>query len=446
MSFHEVEHIRIHSAKVKLAGHPDKEARLWARLQTRGDWSAELVGAVTLTDLDPAALAEGRQRYAEKNAHLADEVAGWDDATFLSKLKLNRGGQLTRAALLLFGRDEAARYLPLPPQVSWMLKDTDGTALDYHHFGLPLLRVPDALFARVRNLTVRYPRPGTLFPTEVPQYDAWVIREALHNAIAHQDYALSARVNVMEFPEQLVFSNVGSFLPGTVERLLASDRSPEQYRNPCLTQAMVALKLIDTIGSGIRRMYIEQRKRFFPMPDYLIELAPQQRVEVRVTGRILDPRYTQMLMQQPSLSLMDVFLLDKVQKRQPIGSAAAKALRARKLIEGRAPNHHVSAQVADALGQQAQYLLDKGFQKDVYLVWVLRRLRMGDCSRAELEHMLLDKLPEVLTVDQKRNRVKNLLAGMSRKALITANGKRGPGAVWRLLPSGLDKLVVEGHT
>lgn len=444
VSFHEVEYIRIHSAKVKLASHPDKEARLWARLNTRGDWSAELVGAATLADLDPVALAEGRLRYAEKNAHLAEEVAGWDDATFLSKLKLNRGGQLTRAALLLFGRDEAARYLPLPPQVTWVLKDAHGTALDYHHFGLPLLLVPDALFARVRNLTVRYLRPGTLFPTEVPQYDAWVIREALHNAIAHQDYALSARVNVIELPEQLAFSNVGSFLPGTVEQLLVSDRSPEQYRNPCLTQAMVALKLIDTIGSGIRRMYIEQRKRFFPMPDYLIE-PTQQRVEVRVTGRILDARYTQMLMQQPSLSLMDVFLLDKVQKRQLIGAVDAKALRARKLIEGRAPNHHVSAQVADALGQQAQYLLDRGFQTDFYLVWVLRRLRMGDCSRAELERLLLGKLPDVLSADQKRNKVKNLLAGMSRKALITADGKRGPGAVWRLLPLGLDRLGVAGN-
>lgn len=444
VSFHETEYIRIHSAKVKLAGHPDKEKRLWARLNTRGDWSAELVVAATLADLDPKALLAGRQRYAEKNLHLANEVAGWDDPTFISKLKLSRAGQLTRAALLLFGRDEAAQFLPLPPQVSWVLKDRDGVALDYHHYGLPLLLVPDALFARVRNLTVRYLRPGTLFPTEVPQYDAWVIREALHNAIAHQDYGLSARVNVVELPEQLVFSNVGSFLPGTVEQLLASDRSPEQYRNPCLTQAMVALKLIDTIGSGIRRMYIEQRKRFFPMPDYVIEAAGQ-RVEVRVTGRILDERYTQMLMQQPDLSLMDVFLLDKVQKRQPIGADQARALRARKLIEGRAPNHLVSAQVADVLGAQAQYLLDKGFTKDFYLMWVLKRLRMGDCKRAELERLLLGKLSELLSADQKRNKVKNLLAEMSRKALITADGKRGSGAVWRVLPAGLDKLASEGE-
>jgi ATP-dependent DNA helicase RecG len=440
-----VEYIRIHSAKVKLASHADKEARLWARLNTRGDWSAELVSAASVADLDSVALAEGRQRFAEKHPQLADEVADWDVPTLISKLKLSRSGQLTRAALLLFGKDEAAQYLPLQPQVAWVLKDADGTMLDYHHYGLPLLLVPDALFARIQNLTVRYLRPGTLFPTEVPQYEAWVIREALHNAIAHQDYAVNGRVNVVQKPDLLAFSNLGSFLPGTVESLLAQDRSPEQYRNTCLTQAMVALKLIDTVGSGIRRMFVEQRKRLFPLPDYLIE-PEHQRVEVRITGRIVDERYAQVLVQHPELSLMDVFLLDKVQKRLPISTAEAKALRARKLIEGRVTNLHVSAQMAKVMGDQAQYILDKGFEKDFYLMWVLKRLRMGPCKRVDLERVLLSKLPEILDTEQKRNKVKNLLAGMSRHLLITADGKRGPTAVWRLLPAGLDKMATEGKS
>lgn len=433
VSFHEVEYIRIHSAKVKLASHADKEARLWARLHTRGDWSAELVTAASVADLDPAALKAGRQRFAEKHPHLADEVTGWDVPTLLSKLKLSRNGQLTRAALLLFGKDEAAQYLPLPPQVSWVLKDADGVMLDYQHYGLPLLLAPDALLARVRNLTVRYLRPGTLFPTEVPQYDAWVIREALHNAIAHQDYAVGGRVNVVETPDQLVFSNIGHFLPGKVESLLAQDRSPEQYRNPCLTQAMVALKLIDTVGSGIRRMYIEQRKRFFPLPDYLIE-PEQQRVEVRITGRIVDERYAQVLMQQPDLSLMDVFLLDKVQKRLPISADEARGLRARKLIEGRAPNVQVSAQVAQVLGDQTQYTLNKGLDAGYYRELVLQHLRnFKACTREDLESILQTRLPELLNTAQKRNRVKNLLADLRKRHLIEPD-RKGPGALWRLVP------------
>lgn len=431
VSFHEVEYIRIQSAKVKLAGHADKEARLWAQLRVRGDWSEELVAGVSVTDLDAAALVLGRQRYAEKNPRLAEEVAAWDETTFLSKLKLSKGGQLTRAALLLFGKDEAAQYLPLQPQVSWILKDRDGTAMDYHHYGLPLLLVTDALFARVRNLTVRYLPPGTLFPTEVPQYDAWVIREALHNCMAHQDYALGGRVNVIEKPDELIFSNVGSFLPGNVESLLLTERSPEQYRNPCLTQAMVSLGLIDTIGSGIRRMYITQRKRFFPLPDYLIE-ADKQRVEVRITGRILDEHYTNALIQHSELSLYDVVLLDRVQKRLSLTTEEVKELRKTKLIEGRSPNFHVSAKVAEVLGEQAQYTLNKGLENDFYHELVLTHLRsFKQSKRAELEQVLLNKLPESLTEMQKKNKVKNMLSEMSRQGVVVCSGK-GPAATWSL--------------
>lgn len=442
-SFHEVEYIRLGSEKVLLSKHPGKEAALWERLKSRNDWSAELVPGANEADLDPAALVEGRRLFTETHPRLEADIASWDALTLLAKLKLYREGHITRAGLLLFGREEAAALLPMPPQVSWILKDAEGTALDYKHFELPLLRVPDALFARVRNLTVRYLQPGTLFPTEVPQYDPWVIREALHNCLAHQDYAQGGRVNVIELPEALVFSNVGRFLPGSVEALLSSDSSPEQYRNPCLAQAMVSLKLIDTVGSGVRRMYREQRKRLFPMPDYLIDVE-RQRVEVRLTGRQLDERFTQLLASQPDLSLLDVFLLDKVQKQKALTAEEAKSLRARKLIEGRVPRYHLSARVAKALGKEADYVLNKGLNKAYYQTMVLKRLNMGDCMRADLEQLLLDKLPDVLDAERKKTKVKNLLSEMARLEWVGAL-RKGPGTPWTLKPAGKDKLAKEGE-
>lgn len=432
-SFHEIEYIRLDSAKVKLRDHPDKSRRLWAMLSTRVDWSAELVSSASIDDLDEAAIAEGKEQYAKKNPRLIDEIKRWDVSAFLSKLKLTKGNKLTRAAILLFGKDESAQHLPHRPEISWILKDQEGTALDYHHFRLPFILAPDALFARIRNLTVRYLRPGTLFHTEVPQYDSWVIKEALHNCIAHQDYDLGGRVNVIEKPDELIFSNIGDFLPDSVESLLVEDLSPERYRNHCLAQAMVSLKMIDTIGSGIRRMYTEQRKRFFPMPDYLID-HEKQRVEVRIPGRILDEKYTFALMQQPELMLWDVFLLDKVQKRQPITLDEAKGLRRQNLIEGRAPNYFVSSKVAKAIGEQAQYTRNKGLEKSFYREMIVQHLRHFErASRKDLEQILIDKLPDGLTKAQKENKIKNLLAEMSKDKLITSDGIRGPSAVWKLI-------------
>ena len=75
---------------------------------------------------------------------------------------------------------------------------------------------------------------------------------------------------------------------------------------------MVALNMIDTIGSGIKRMFLTQKNRFFPMPDF--DLSTPERVVVRIHGKILDEKYTRLLIGKTDLDLATVILLDKVQK------------------------------------------------------------------------------------------------------------------------------------
>lgn len=60
--------------------------------------------------------------------------------------------------------------------------------------------------------------------------------------------------------------------------------------------------------------------------------------------------YARMLAQNPELSLEEIILLDKVQKRKPCSNEELKLLRAKKLIEGRNPNIMISAQVAQLTG------------------------------------------------------------------------------------------------
>lgn len=406
------------------------------RQALREDWSAELVSDAGMDDLDAEALLLGRQKYREKhegNARLLAEEATWDDAKFLDKLKLRINGQLTRAALLLFGKDEAAGKLPAQPKISWVLKDAQGMDVDYQHFGLPLLKLPDALFARVRNLTVRYMPPGTLFPTEVPQYDNWVIREALHNCLAHQDYAMGGLVRVVEKPGELIFSNLGNFIPGSVEQVIEQDVPPEEYRNRCLADAMVEMKLIDTIGSGIRRMFMLQRNRFFPLPDYLID-RERSRVEAHIAGRLIDERYTFALIRHADLTLHEVILLDRVQKRLDISPDEVRMLRGKNLIEGRAPNFFVAAGVAAAVGDAAQYTRNKGLDKAFYKGLVISHLKsFGPTRRKDFERLLLPKLPEILDDAQKVNQVRNLLQEMAREKTIISSG-HGVGAIWALVP------------
>lgn len=43
------------------------------------------------------------------------------------------------------------------------------------------------------------------------------------------------------------------------------------FRNECLCRALVDFNMIDTESCGIKKMFNEQWRRHFPMPDYEIE-------------------------------------------------------------------------------------------------------------------------------------------------------------------------------
>ncbi|HQC51778.1 MAG TPA: putative DNA binding domain-containing protein [Lentisphaeria bacterium] len=422
VKFYGAAYIRVGSCKVTLAKHPDKERALWQR---RFDWSALVCPQATLDDLEPEAIAKARHEYAAKlSRHRTTEIASWDDVTFLNKAKLTIQGQITNSALILLGREEATSLLaPSVALLTWVLKDDANREQDYEHFAPPLLLAVDRLLAKIRNLILRAMPSGTLFPVELPQYDTWVLREALHNCIAHQDYSIGGRVNVVEFPDRLLFSNQGSFLPGTVENVILQDAPPEVYRNPFLAGAMVNLNMIDTQGGGIKRMFTKQASRFFPLPDY--DLKDPNRVAVTINGRILDEQYTQLLMQRTDLPLSIVMLLDRVQKKASITRDEHRILKMKGLVEGRYPALLISGRVAAVVGDKAQHIIQRGFNQRYYLDIIRELIRLhGPVDRSEIDRLLMDKLPGVLSDRQKKTKIHNLLSVLSKSGEIVNVGSR----------------------
>lgn len=396
------------------------------------DWSAQAVADGT-DWADAQALALGRRLYAQKHPVRIDAAAQWSDARFLAELGLLPGGRASRAAVLLFGRrDSAAMLGPASPRITWTLVDADGVERDYEHFHLPLVCAIDAAATKVRIHTVRILPPGQLAPLELPSYDDWVIREALLNCVAHQDFAQGGRVSITEWPDALWFANAGAFIPGSLERVLAQQEPILRYRNPCLAEAMVELGLIDTIGSGIRRMFRKQRERMFPLPDYEIGGDPPT-VKVCVYGRELDSGFSHALLSALDLSLEEVIALDRVQKGRPLAGAAVKALRARGLVEGRSPALRISGSVARAAGQEVRYTLDRGLDTKHYKALVLQLLTLGPQPRRKINELLLGRLPGAIAADKHKAYIKNLLRDMAdRDQTIEAFGGNTRAARWRL--------------
>lgn len=236
----------------------------------------------------------------------------------------------------------------------------------------------------------------------------------------------------MEKPEELIFTNMGSFIPKTVEAVIEQDAPQEYYRNHFLATAMVELNMIDTIGSGIKKMFTLQRKRFFPMPDY--DLSESDKVKVKILGKVLDINYTKALINNTMLDLKTVINLDKVQKRERLTLDEYKALRAQKLVEGRYPNVFVAANIADITGDKTSYIKNRAFDDEYYKKLVIELIKkFGSATRKDIDDLLMDKLSDTLNEKQRKNKIKNLIYDMSRKEKTIKNIGSDAKSIWVLI-------------
>jgi len=373
------------------------------------DWSAGIVKEASVDDLDPDAMLLARKNFKEKFRDKSDEVDSWNDITFLNKAKITKNGKVTNTAIILLGKEESVSYLnPATAIIRWVLKDSFGNDKDYQIFFPPLLKTVDQVYAKIRNLKYRYIKDGTLFPDEVDQYEPYSIREALNNCIAHQDYTLGGRINVIELEDELIFTNKGSFIPKSVEKVIDDNAPEEQYRNLFLANAMFNLKMVDTQGGGIRKMFHFQRIRYFPMPEY--EFV-DNRVKLTLTGKVISLDYSKILLKNDELTLHEIILLDKFQKKKKLTLDEENLLKSKKLIDGRKPNYFFSQSVAQTIGQKANYSKNKAFDKTYYLDLIRKSIKEHkSVSRHDIDELLWKKLSDWMNDKQRKNKISNLLS------------------------------------
>lgn len=390
------------------------------------DWSSIIIPEATIEDLDKAAIVKARIEFKKRNPKYNEEVDEWSDAMFLNKAKLTKGGKITNATIVLLGKEESEHFInPAVAKIRWNLKTLDNQDKDFEIFSIPFLLAVEEVFKKIRNLKLRYILDEkSLFPEELLRYEPFNIRELIQNCIAHQDYTKGARINVVEFEDDhLVFSNYGSFIPCSVETVIENDSPEEYYRNPFLVEAMRNLNMIDTQGGGIRKIFNFQRSRLFPMPDYDLS---NDKVKATLTGRIINEDFAHILYNNPKLSLSDIMVLDKVQKKQPVSVEEYKKFKKMGFIEGRKPNIYLSSKVlalTDDERLKAQYIKNKSFDDNHFKELILSYLKAYHIgTKAALIELLIDKLSDSLSEEQKVKKVTNLLSALKREGKIKSLG------------------------
>ena len=393
------------------------------------DWTAQIIEDATIEDLDYDAIRLAREGYKQRYPQFANECDTWSDRVFLDKSCLTIDGKITRTTLLLVGKEDKAHKLNHIAQIVWKCFQDGQTFGDI--YTIPFIRTTSELLNRIRNYRFKIYPKNSLIPAEVWKYDTESILEGLHNSIAHQNYESGSRIIVTEDKDKLTFENSGYFYEGSYDQYITGEKTPRNYRNPALVKAMVNIKMIDTQGYGIHKMFLSQKKRYLPMPDYDKSTATE--VVLTLPGTVIDENYSLMLLENRNLSLMDAVLLDYVQKGKSISSEAVAILRKRKLIEGRLPHIFISKDIAQVTDQRIEYSKHKGLDDKKCEALLIDSLKdHGSLTKGEIRNLFWNVISDQLNDRQKETKVYNILRKMKKQNIIS-NTTRGNISVWSLV-------------
>lgn len=421
--FKNTPYIRFGSSLTELKKYPQYIKVIY---NSQDDWSAKIIENATINDLDSEAISLAREKFKEKMAGkpFFDDIDRWSDETFLDKARITLNGKITNTAIILLGKPESSHYiLPGVAQITWKL-DTEEKA--YEHFGIPFFITVNDVLKQIRNVKYKFFPRNQLVAVEVQKYDPEVILEALNNCIAHQEYNYNSRIVLTEQTGKLIFANAGNFFEGNAEDYTTGNKTPKKYRNRWLAEAMVTLKMIDSLGYGIHKMYKSQMQRYFPLPDY--SKSTWDEVVLEIYGHAIDENYSKLLIERKDdIDLADAVLLDKVQKSLPINDKAAQRLKQKGFIEGRKPNYFISAQIADITDKKAQYTRNKGLDTELLKSFILKHIEIhGYATRKEIDELLLDKMPDYLDERQRKKRIDNIIQNMRDDTIVNLGTRSIP--------------------
>lgn len=203
-------------------------------------------------DLLSAAAME-HLRDAARRENAPEDLLRLSDQDLLAALDLLRDGRLSYAGLFLTGHPEALRrHLP---RYVWtharMTSDLGYSDRVDGNDALPvaLSRILDRIMADNPISTLEL----GLFHHEYRAYPEIALREALMNALCHQDFRIGGPLLVSQYPDRIEIANAGGFIGGiSPDNILRHRPVP---RNPLLVNALVRLRLVNRLNLGVRRMF-----------------------------------------------------------------------------------------------------------------------------------------------------------------------------------------------
>ncbi len=194
---------------------------------------------------------------------------GLDPMTVLANLHLLRDSRMTYAGAWLLADDITRFTLQAGVTCAVFRGNAKTHILDRKDFKGSLYSIYQEVMAYLQaklNSALVPHAQGRDERLELPES---ALREAVVNAIAHRDYRSTANVQAYVFGDRVEIVTPGGLPPGMREEYLGSRSVP---RNPLLFSLLYRMRLVEQIGSGIRRIHDACLEYGVPAPD--IQVSP----------------------------------------------------------------------------------------------------------------------------------------------------------------------------
>lgn len=282
------------------------------------DFSAKVVPGLRFDDLDPQAILNFRQRWAEfanKPKFLA-----LNPEQVLRDIEAMADDDICYAGLILFGRRPSIRrYLAQSEVVlEYRSEVSSGPAQQREDltegFFLTYEKIWD--FVNLRNN--QQPYQDKMLVRNIPTFDERAVREGVLNAVCHRHYQMAGSIFVRQFPEELVIESPGGFLPEITPENVLNRQAP---RNRRIAEILQRCGLIERSGQGVDLMYERSIRQSKSLPDFTG--TDDHTVVLRLSGRMLDPGFVQFLGRYvperlDELAIDDWLALSRVASERPL--------------------------------------------------------------------------------------------------------------------------------
>ena len=235
--------------------------------KTGKTWDSVPIENVTEEDLDKESF-DIFKREAIRSGRMSEDDLRLSRKQLLESLNLYDDGKLKRAAILLFHRNPEKWITGSWVKIGYFLNDADIRYKDEIHGSLMMQaeRTIDLLYTKYLIAEISY---DNITRIEHYPYPKDAVREAIFNALIHQDFSAGIPIQISVYSDKLYISNDCVFPDTwTAETLMQKHRSLPH--NPDIANTFFRAGFIESWGRGIEKICTLCKNYGIPEPEYTV--------------------------------------------------------------------------------------------------------------------------------------------------------------------------------